>query len=91
MPDRPRVSIGIPVYNGEAFLAETLDSLLASDPGRANRQVGIVDARGGSASFTGERCSEWAGDTTAPGLAAQGNILAGPEVVRAMAEAFTRT
>ena len=27
--DRPRVSIGVPVYNGENFLAETLDSILA--------------------------------------------------------------
>jgi glycosyltransferase involved in cell wall biosynthesis len=25
---RPRVSIGVPVFNGERFLAETLDSLL---------------------------------------------------------------
>ena len=25
----PRVSIGVPVYNGERFLAQSLDSLLA--------------------------------------------------------------
>ena len=28
-PNRPRVSVGVPVRNGERFLAETLDSLLA--------------------------------------------------------------
>jgi tetratricopeptide (TPR) repeat protein len=62
--------------------------LLGSDPGRENRQVGIVDARGGASSFTGSRCLTWAGDTTAAGLAVQGNILAGPEVVSEMMRAY---
>jgi tetratricopeptide (TPR) repeat protein len=65
--------------------------LLASDPGRENRQVGIVDAHGGSASFTGGECLSWAGDTTAAGLSVQGNILAGPEVVSEMVRAFLET
>jgi uncharacterized Ntn-hydrolase superfamily protein len=68
--------------------AATLQALLASDPGRENRQVGIVDGAGRSVSFTGSKCSDWAGDTTAPGLAIQGNILAGPSVVREMARAY---
>ena len=29
----PRVSVGMPVFNGEAFLAEALDSLLAQNMG----------------------------------------------------------
>jgi len=70
---------------------EAMRALLGSDPGRENRQVGIVDANGRSASFTGAKCSDWAGDTTAPGLAIQGNILAGPDVVRGMARAFRET
>jgi uncharacterized Ntn-hydrolase superfamily protein len=68
-----------------------LDSLLASDPGRENRQLGIVDAQGRSASFTGGKCLAWAGDTTAAGLSIQGNILAGPEVVFEMVRAFSET
>ncbi len=70
---------------------QTLDMLLKSDPGRENRQVGIVDASGGSASFTGSKCLVWAGDTAAAGFSAQGNILAGPEVVSEMVRAFSET
>jgi len=63
---------------------ETLDSLLAGDPGRAKRQAGVVDAQGGAATFTGDECYAWAGGITGPGVAIQGNILTGPEVVQAM-------
>ena len=61
---------------------DVLAKLLASDPGRDNRQVGIVDAQGPSASFTGGKCLTWAGDSTEAGLSVQGNILAGPGGVR---------
>lgn len=71
--------------------AEVLDMLLASDPGRENRQVGIVDAHGGSASFTGSKCLAWAGDSTEVGLSVQGNILAGAGVVADMVRAFNDT
>lgn len=67
---------------------ETLDSLLAGDPDREQRQVGIVDAAGGAATFTGSGCYGWAGGVTGPGYAIQGNILTGPEVVAAMEQAF---
>jgi len=71
--------------------SETLDRLLADDPERELRQVGIVDARGGTATFTGSACHAWAGGRTGPGYAVQGNILTGPEVVDAMAHAFETT
>lgn len=70
---------------------EALEQLLADDPDRELRQVGIVDGRGGAATFTGSGCHAWAGGRTGPGYAAQGNILAGPEVVDAMAETFEST
>ena len=70
---------------------EVLDMLVGADEGRDDRQLGIVDARGGSASFTGSRCMEWAGDTAEAGLAAQGNILAGPEVLSEMVRAYTES
>lgn len=69
---------------------ETLQKLLAEDPERERRQVGIVDAQGRSATFTGARCYDWAGGITGLGFTAQGNILAGEQVVKAMAEAFQR-
>ena len=65
-----------------------LDRLLEEDPGRADRQVGIVDVDGGSASHTGTDCIGWAGHVTGPDHAIQGNCLAGPEVVEAMETAW---
>lgn len=68
--------------------AQTLDALVEADEGRDDRQVGVVDANGGTATFTGAGCVEWAGGTTGEPFAAQGNILVGPEVVDAMVAAF---
>jgi uncharacterized Ntn-hydrolase superfamily protein len=65
-----------------------LEQLLAGDSERETRQVGIVNAAGDAATFTGSECMEWAGGRTGAGYAAQGNILAGPAVVDAMATAF---
>jgi uncharacterized Ntn-hydrolase superfamily protein len=68
-----------------------IEMLIAGDEQRDQRQVGIVDAKGRSATFTGKGCMDWAGGITQPGFAAQGNILAGPAVVRDMADMFVRT
>lgn len=63
---------------------EALETLLADDPGREDRQVGMVDADGTAATFTGRDCFDWAGGRTGPGYAVQGNILAGEQVLTAM-------
>jgi uncharacterized Ntn-hydrolase superfamily protein len=70
---------------------EVLAQLIHGDEGRADRQAGIVDGQGLPATFTGQDCLEWAGGSTGPGFACQGNILAGEEVVAAMGDAFTGT
>jgi len=70
---------------------DALDRLVASDPGSAHRQVGVVDARGQAATFTGSQCTHWAGGRTGPGYACQGNILVSEATVAAMAETFERT
>ena len=67
---------------------ETLQRLLEADPDRELRQVGLVDAKGGSATFSGSGCFAWAGGVSGKGYAIQGNILAGGQVVPAMEEAF---
>ena len=67
---------------------EAIGELTAVDPDRSHRQVGIVDAAGRSATFTGEDCFEWAGGVAGEGFAAQGNILVSGETVEAMAESF---
>ncbi len=70
---------------------QVLDLLLDSDPGREDRQVGVIDACGQGVNFTGSRCLVWAGGRTGPGYACQGNILASEDVVAAMADAFEKT
>jgi uncharacterized Ntn-hydrolase superfamily protein len=70
---------------------EVTRRLTIPDAEREVRQLGIVDARGRSGAFTGKECQEWAGDETGPNFSVQGNILAGPEVVRAMSRAFRET
>jgi uncharacterized Ntn-hydrolase superfamily protein len=70
---------------------DTLGELLTADEGREDRQVGVVDPRGGVATFTGSKCMDWAGGVAGETYAIQGNILVGAEVPRAMASAFDDT
>jgi uncharacterized Ntn-hydrolase superfamily protein len=65
--------------------------LTEGDEGRDHRQLGVVDAHGGSATFTGPECMDWAGGVTGPCFAAQGNILVGESTVTALATAFAAT
>ncbi|HLN64953.1 MAG TPA: DUF1028 domain-containing protein [Symbiobacteriaceae bacterium] len=69
---------------------QVIERLLADDEGRKVRQIGVVDARGRSANYTGENCLRWAGALHGENWTCQGNILTGPRVVEAMAEAYTR-
>ncbi len=66
----------------------TVSQLLAHDRDRERRQVGVIDRRGRSASFTGKACVDWAGGLVGPGYAIQGNILSGAEVIHRMEHAF---
>lgn len=79
---------GIAMLERGASAAEVTAALTAADEGRAQRQLGVVDARGGAATFTGNECNDWAGGRTGDGYAVQGNILTGPGVVDAMCAAF---
>ena len=69
---------------------DVVASLTAADREREHRQLGVVDARGGSATYTGAECFEWAGGRDGDGYCCQGNILTGPNVVDRIAEAFER-
>jgi uncharacterized Ntn-hydrolase superfamily protein len=71
--------------------SEVVERLTAADEGRDERQLGVVDAQGDGASWTGPGCNEWAGGRTGPGYAAQGNILVGEETVAALASTFEAT
>ena len=65
--------------------------LIAGDKQADQRQFGIVDAKGRAFTYTGGGCYEWAGGKTGKNYAAQGNILASPQVVDALAETFEMT
>jgi len=81
-------SRGLELMAGGLSAPEALEKLLAADEGRARRQVGLVDARGNPATFTGDECHDWAGGLTEQGYAAQGNILVSAATVEAMARTF---
>ncbi|WP_456273276.1 DUF1028 domain-containing protein [Bacillus sp. AK031] len=67
---------------------EALEIITKDDPERHLRQVGLVDAHGNAATFTGEGCYDWAGGMTGEHFAAQGNILVDQRTVEAMGETF---
>lgn len=70
---------------------ETVEALISSDDEREHRQLGVVDAAGRAATFTGSECLEWAGGVAGEHYAVQGNILVGRETVEAMARTFEGT
>ena len=67
---------------------EVVARLTKADDGREHRQLGIVDAAGRGATFTGSECHEWAGGRSGDGFAAQGNILVSGATIDAAVEAF---
>jgi uncharacterized Ntn-hydrolase superfamily protein len=70
---------------------EVLELLIKEDPDREMRQVGIVDANGRAATFTGKECYDWAGGATGEYFAAQGNILVDEKTVQSMKNTFLET
>jgi uncharacterized Ntn-hydrolase superfamily protein len=90
-----------------ASAGEALRIVMRSDPRPAQRQVGMVDARGNSANWTGDSCFDWAGGrvggppdvrlggkgelVVGRGFAAQANIMVSDQTVKNLAAAFART
>jgi uncharacterized Ntn-hydrolase superfamily protein len=79
---------GLALLRQGLLAAEVVRRLTDADEGRDERQLGVVDASGGAATFTGSACHEWAGGRTGPGYAAQGNLLVSGGTVDALAETF---
>ena len=70
---------------------EALAALTGADDRPQQRQAGIVDAHGRSATYTGAECNSWAGGIAGPSFAAQGNILVGEATITALAETFQQS
>ncbi|WP_040340113.1 DUF1028 domain-containing protein [Candidatus Blastococcus massiliensis] len=79
---------GLPLLDAGRSAQETLDMVLAVDPGAEFRQVGVVDRRGRVAVHSGARTLDWSGDRVGEGYALQGNRLVGPETLEEAAAAF---
>ena len=98
---------GLELLARGATAPEAMRIIMRSDPQPAQRQVGMVDAHGNSASWTGDSTFDWAGGRTGGrtdgrmggkgqliegrGYAAQANIMVSDATVRNMAETFERT
>jgi uncharacterized Ntn-hydrolase superfamily protein len=82
---------GLSLLHAGHRAADVVDRLVAADEGRNHRQLGVVDGRGGSATYTGSECLGWAGGRTGPCFAAQGNILVSATTVEALATTFAAT
>jgi uncharacterized Ntn-hydrolase superfamily protein len=70
---------------------EALDSVLAGDKEKDNRQVGVVDDQGRTAAWTGIKTIEWSGQMTGPGFSTQGNRLAGRQVLDRVVQSMNET
>lgn len=80
---------GLNLLENGASPRQALDILIENDVDRDFRQVGIVDAQGHSAAYTGDRCFDWCGSMSGDNFTVQGNVLASSRVVESMASTFT--
>lgn len=80
--------MGLALMEAGAGPEDILAVFARNDPDLAKRQFGYVLASGVSLSYTGQDCHAWAGSCFGPGYAAQGNLLAGPEVLETLEHTF---
>jgi uncharacterized Ntn-hydrolase superfamily protein len=81
-------TIGVELLEAGMTPQQTLDMMVRSDEGRNSRQVSILDIQGRTATWNGSATSDWKGSKCGVNYCAQGNTLAGPGVVAAMAKSF---
>lgn len=78
---------GIELLDHDVPISIALDALLAKDDEAERRQLHGVTATDTFA-FSGSLCVEWFGHHEGEGFTIAGNMLAGPQVIDSMAEAF---
>jgi uncharacterized Ntn-hydrolase superfamily protein len=79
---------GLALMSDGVHPAAALQDLSEADEGREQRQVAIMNASGVVAARTGDQCIAHAGHITGDGWSVQGNLLATPMVVEAMAVGY---
>lgn len=71
--------------------AEVVATLTGADAGREQRQLHVLPASGPGAAHTGSSCVDWCGHLVEDGFSVAGNMLAGPQVIAATADAYRQT
>jgi uncharacterized Ntn-hydrolase superfamily protein len=84
-------AIGVELLRAGMTPQQALDIVVRGDDQRDRRQVAMIDSQGRTAAWTGPAAQDWKGHRCGVDYCAQGNILAGPQVVEAMANAFEST
>lgn len=80
--------LGLTLLRSGLRAPDVLREILAADPERETRQVGLIDAAGRMAAHTGRGCVAEAGHACQAGAIAMGNMLERPDVPGAMLAAF---
>jgi uncharacterized Ntn-hydrolase superfamily protein len=81
-------TLGLELLSAGMTPKDALDFMLRADEGRDRRQVAILDVQGRTAAWSGPATNDWKGHRCGTNYCAQGNILAGPDVVQAMVTSF---
>jgi len=95
---------GLELLARGATAPEAMRIVMRGDPRPSQRQVGMVDARGNAASWTGDSCFDWAGGRVGGPVvggkgqvivgrtyAAQANIMVSDQTAKNLAAAFERS
>lgn len=70
---------------------QVVDELIAGDEGRDFRQLAVLDKDGNTASYTGTKCVDAAGNIAGKNYSVQANLMLSEKVWPAMEIAFTQT
>lgn len=81
---------GIDLTDRGVGVESACEALLSADEHASYRQVHGVDVDGGSFTFSGEDCVEWYGERSGPHHTVAGNMLAGPDVLESISEAYSK-
>ena len=79
---------GLALLNAGHSATEIVARLTGADAGQAQRQLHVLPARGPAAAHTGAACVDWCGHALHADFSVAGNMLAGPQVLAATAQAF---
>lgn len=81
-------SAGLALLEAGRSADEAVKTLVGGDAGRAHRQLHMLPASGPAAASTGASCIDWCGHRVFEDFSVAGNMLAGPQVIEATAQAY---